>query len=70
MVKGDIDLQECFDLWSRWMECSWLKVLYNYVTKFEIGDQVLVKDENIGKENRKLEASNVGPNEIVGIEEP
>jgi len=38
---------------------------------FEIGEQVLVRDESVRRgRSKKLEASYVGPYEIVGIQEP
>jgi hypothetical protein len=43
---------------------------YVHVPKFEIGEQILVKDESVrgGKAKKKLEAPYVGPYEILGIE--
>jgi len=45
--------------------------LYVHVTKFKIGEQVLVKDESVRRgRSKKLEAPYVGPCEIVEIEGP
>jgi hypothetical protein len=44
---------------------------YVHVPKFEIGEQVLVKDESVRRgRSKKLEAAYVGPYLIVGIEGP
>ena len=44
---------------------------YVHVPKFEIGQQVLVKDESVRRgRSKKLESPYVGPYEIVGIDEP
>jgi len=42
---------------------------YVHVPKFKMGEQVLVRDENVRRgRSKKLEALYVGPYEIVGIE--
>jgi hypothetical protein len=55
-----IDQQEYFDLYSRMMKCSRLIVLYKHVSKFEIGEQVMVKDESVTRGNLKLESFTYG----------
>jgi hypothetical protein len=42
-----------------------------YVPKFKVGECVSVKDESVRRgRSKKLEALNVGPYEIIGIEGP
>ena len=47
MVKGNIDPKECLIYTADLLNAVKLSVLYKHVTNFEIGDQVLMKDERV-----------------------
>jgi hypothetical protein len=72
----EVMLQSSYALARRNLETSKVDNIrqydrYVHVPKFEIGQQVLVKDERVHRgRSKKLEALYVGPYEIVGIDAP